>query len=122
VVSPFGTNYKSLFKFLYRIEPLVCKEFISKRPVIIPYHKGGRRLHIGFQVRFLRKNNFWIKGDFHHPRFLSAHLFFLICSYSVTQELTEDLAGRSQAIMNHLNFVKVNKLCKISQGFLLLFA
>ncbi|KAL3574143.1 hypothetical protein D5086_024756 [Populus alba] len=54
----------------YRIEPLVCKEFISKRPVIIPYHKGGRRLHIGFQ------------------------------------ELTEDLAGRSQAIMNHLNFVK----------------
>ncbi|XP_024439843.1 phospholipase SGR2 isoform X3 [Populus trichocarpa] len=54
----------------YRIEPLVCKELISKRPVIIPYHKGGRRLHIGFQ------------------------------------ELTEDLAGRSQAIMNHLNFVK----------------
>ncbi|CAK7328847.1 unnamed protein product [Dovyalis caffra] len=55
----------------YRIEPLVCKEFISKRPVIIPYHKGGRRLHIGFQ------------------------------------EFTEDLAARSQAIMNHLNFVKV---------------
>ncbi|KAE8701882.1 Phospholipase SGR2 [Hibiscus syriacus] len=35
----------------YRIEPLVCKEYITKRPVIIPYHKGGRRLHIGFQVR-----------------------------------------------------------------------
>ncbi|KAB2083397.1 hypothetical protein ES319_A05G264300v1 [Gossypium barbadense] len=33
----------------YRIEPLVCKEHITKRPVIIPYHKGGRRLHIGFQ-------------------------------------------------------------------------
>ncbi|GAV61023.1 DDHD domain-containing protein [Cephalotus follicularis] len=33
----------------YRVEPLVCKEYISKRPVIIPYHKGGRRLHIGFQ-------------------------------------------------------------------------
>ncbi|KAG5233111.1 phospholipase SGR [Salix suchowensis] len=58
----------------YRIEPLVCKEFISKRPAIIPYHKGGRRLHIGFQ------------------------------------ELTEDLASRSQAIMNHLNFVKVKVL------------
>ncbi|KAF9670533.1 hypothetical protein SADUNF_Sadunf13G0078900 [Salix dunnii] len=58
----------------YRIEPLVCKEYISKRPVIIPYHKGGRRLHIGFQ------------------------------------ELTEDLASRSQAIMNHLNFVKVKVL------------
>ncbi|KAL1324861.1 hypothetical protein AAHE18_13G120900 [Arachis hypogaea] len=33
----------------YRIEPLVCKEYIGKRPVLIPYHKGGRRLHIGFQ-------------------------------------------------------------------------
>ncbi|GLT93880.1 hypothetical protein SLE2022_116500 [Rubroshorea leprosula] len=33
----------------YRVEPLVCREHIEKRPVIIPYHKGGRRLHIGFQ-------------------------------------------------------------------------
>ncbi|GAA0143019.1 phospholipase [Lithospermum erythrorhizon] len=33
----------------YRIEPLVCKEYIEKRPVIIPYHRGGKRLHIGFQ-------------------------------------------------------------------------
>ncbi|XP_050366281.1 phospholipase SGR2 isoform X2 [Argentina anserina] len=33
----------------YRIEPLVCKEYIGRRPVIIPYHKGGKRLHIGFQ-------------------------------------------------------------------------
>ncbi|XP_024026506.1 phospholipase SGR2 isoform X3 [Morus notabilis] len=33
----------------YRIEPLVCKEYISKRPVIVPYHKGGKRLYIGFQ-------------------------------------------------------------------------
>ncbi|XP_062153849.1 phospholipase SGR2 isoform X4 [Alnus glutinosa] len=33
----------------YRIEPLVCKEYTSKRPVLIPYHKGGKRLHIGFQ-------------------------------------------------------------------------
>ncbi|XP_015885497.1 phospholipase SGR2 isoform X2 [Ziziphus jujuba] len=33
----------------YRIEPLVCKEYSSKRPVIVPYHKGGKRLHIGFQ-------------------------------------------------------------------------
>nr|POE76242.1 phospholipase sgr2 [Quercus suber] len=31
------------------IEPLVCKEYTNKRPVLIPYHKGGRRLHIGFQ-------------------------------------------------------------------------
>ncbi|KAF3790188.1 Phospholipase [Nymphaea thermarum] len=33
----------------YRIEPLICKEYINKRPVIVPYHKGGKRLHIGFQ-------------------------------------------------------------------------
>ncbi|KAJ6855385.1 hypothetical protein NC651_040138 [Populus alba x Populus x berolinensis] len=28
--------------------PLSVKNLYSKRPVIIPYHKGGRRLHIGF--------------------------------------------------------------------------
>ncbi|KAH9781605.1 phospholipase SGR2 [Citrus sinensis] len=33
----------------YRIEPLVCKEYLDKCPVIIPYHKGGKRLHIGFR-------------------------------------------------------------------------
>lgn len=33
----------------YRVEPLICKEYICKRPVIIPYHRGGKRLHIGFQ-------------------------------------------------------------------------
>ncbi|KVI01294.1 DDHD-like protein [Cynara cardunculus var. scolymus] len=31
------------------IEPLVCKEYIDKRPVIIPYHRGGKRLHVGYQ-------------------------------------------------------------------------
>ncbi|CAA6670443.1 unnamed protein product [Spirodela intermedia] len=29
--------------------PLICKEYIDKRPVLIPYHRGGKRLHIGFQ-------------------------------------------------------------------------
>ncbi|KAK1323564.1 hypothetical protein QJS10_CPA02g00828 [Acorus calamus] len=24
-------------------------EYIGKRPVIIPYHRGGKKLHIGFQ-------------------------------------------------------------------------
>lgn len=33
----------------YRVEPLVCKEFVSKRPVVVPYHKGGKRLHIALQ-------------------------------------------------------------------------
>ncbi|XP_057975003.1 phospholipase SGR2 isoform X2 [Malania oleifera] len=60
----------------YRIEPLVCKEYIGKRPVIIPYHKGGKRLHIGFQ------------------------------------DFTEDLAARSQAIMDHLNSIKVLTVCQ----------
>ncbi|KAI4320231.1 hypothetical protein MLD38_033734 [Melastoma candidum] len=32
-----------------RVEPLVCKEYIEKRPVIIPYHRGGKRLQTGFQ-------------------------------------------------------------------------
>ncbi|OMO89133.1 Shoot gravitropism [Corchorus capsularis] len=58
----------------YRVEPLVCKEYITKRPVIIPYHKGGRRLHIGFQ------------------------------------EFTEDLAARSQAVMDHFSSVRIKVL------------
>ncbi|XP_073140198.1 phospholipase SGR2-like [Henckelia pumila] len=33
----------------YRIEPLICKEFIHKRAVIIPYHRGGKRLYVGLQ-------------------------------------------------------------------------
>ncbi|XP_042459090.1 phospholipase SGR2-like [Zingiber officinale] len=33
----------------YRVEPLICKECICRRPVIIPYHRGGKRLHTGFQ-------------------------------------------------------------------------
>lgn len=33
----------------YRIEPLVCKEHIDRPPVIIPYHRGGKRLHVGYQ-------------------------------------------------------------------------
>lgn len=33
-----------------RVEPLICKDHMKKRPVIIPYHRGGKRLHIGFQV------------------------------------------------------------------------
>ncbi|KAI5057564.1 hypothetical protein GOP47_0027579, partial [Adiantum capillus-veneris] len=33
----------------YRIEPLVCKEYMHNQPVFLPYHRGGRRLHIGVQ-------------------------------------------------------------------------
>ncbi|KAL8142744.1 hypothetical protein V2J09_015776 [Rumex salicifolius] len=33
----------------YRVEPLICKEYNGKRPVIVPYHRGGKRLHIGLQ-------------------------------------------------------------------------
>lgn len=33
----------------YRIEPLICKEYIPEQPVFVPYHRGGRRLHIGMQ-------------------------------------------------------------------------
>ncbi|KAM7266453.1 hypothetical protein ACFE04_004350 [Oxalis oulophora] len=58
----------------YRVEPLVCKDYLDKRPVIIPYHKGGRRLHIGLQV------------------------------------FTEDLATRSQAVMDRLKAVRAKVL------------
>ncbi|XP_047939773.1 phospholipase SGR2-like [Salvia hispanica] len=30
----------------YRIEPLVCEEIMHKPPVIIPYHRGGKRLYV----------------------------------------------------------------------------
>ncbi|KAF7836388.1 phospholipase SGR2 isoform X1 [Senna tora] len=63
----------------YRVEPLVCKEYIGKRPVLIPYHRGGRRLHIGLQ------------------------------------EFTEDLAVRTQTIMNHLKSARV-KILTICQS------
>ncbi|PWA58149.1 shoot gravitropism 2 (SGR2) [Artemisia annua] len=33
----------------YRVEPLVCKEYLDKRAVIIPYHRGGKRLHVGYR-------------------------------------------------------------------------
>ncbi|KAI3450171.1 hypothetical protein Pfo_006836 [Paulownia fortunei] len=33
----------------YRIEPLICKEFMHKLPVTIPYHRGGKRLYVVFQ-------------------------------------------------------------------------
>ena len=34
----------------YRLEPLICKEYVDQKPVFIPYHKGGKRIHIGLQV------------------------------------------------------------------------
>lgn len=77
----------------------MCKEYLDRRPVIIPYHKGGKRLHIGFQVEQL--NVYRIMEDF----FLSLSL-----SYSEVQEFTEDLAARSQAVMDRLNFVKVGSV------------
>ncbi|KAG0628641.1 hypothetical protein M758_1G042200 [Ceratodon purpureus] len=33
----------------YRLEPLICKEYVDQKPVFIPYHKGGKRIHIGLQ-------------------------------------------------------------------------
>jgi hypothetical protein len=35
---------------LYRVEPLVCEDYLKKRPVIVPYHRGGKRIHVGVQV------------------------------------------------------------------------
>ncbi|KAG8086633.1 hypothetical protein GUJ93_ZPchr0010g8921 [Zizania palustris] len=33
----------------YRVEPLVCEDYLNKRPVIVPYHRGGKRIHVGMQ-------------------------------------------------------------------------
>lgn len=33
----------------YRLEPLICKEDVRKRPVFIPYHKGGKDCILGFR-------------------------------------------------------------------------
>ncbi|CAL5009042.1 unnamed protein product [Urochloa decumbens] len=33
----------------YRVEPLVCEDYLKKRPVIVPYHRGGKRIHVGVQ-------------------------------------------------------------------------
>ncbi|XP_062196295.1 phospholipase SGR2-like [Phragmites australis] len=33
----------------YRVEPLVCEDYMNKRPVIVPYHRGGKRIHVGVQ-------------------------------------------------------------------------
>ncbi|GAY62511.1 hypothetical protein CUMW_218370 [Citrus unshiu] len=54
VGSPLGVflalrNIRIGVGCIYRIEPLVCKEYLDKCPVFIPYHKGGKRLHIGFR-------------------------------------------------------------------------
>ncbi|KAK4256407.1 hypothetical protein QN277_009277 [Acacia crassicarpa] len=63
----------------YRVEPLVCKEYINKRPVLVPYHRGGKRLHIGFQ------------------------------------EFSEDLAVRTQAVLDHLKSARV-KILSVCQS------
>lgn len=54
----------------YRIEPLVCEDYIGKRPVLIPYHKGGKRLHIGFQefTEDLAARSQAIMGHIHYVR------------------------------------------------------
>ncbi|XP_022639471.1 putative syntaxin-131 isoform X3 [Vigna radiata var. radiata] len=44
-----GTRIDRARMNMTKIETLVGKEYISQRPVLIPYHRGGKRLHIGFQ-------------------------------------------------------------------------
>ncbi|XP_026455575.1 phospholipase SGR2-like isoform X1 [Papaver somniferum] len=81
----------------YRVEPLVCKEYFNKRPVLIPYHKGGKRLHIGFQE--------FTEDLAHRSQVLAGHLnafrvrnmlhdkvkVLSICSKkAVTEDSTED--------------------------------
>ncbi|GJN12631.1 hypothetical protein PR202_ga30926 [Eleusine coracana subsp. coracana] len=48
-VDTFFAVGSPLGGLLYRIEPLVCEDYINKRPVIVPYHRGGKRIHVGVQ-------------------------------------------------------------------------
>lgn len=88
-----------------RIEPLVCKEYISKRPVIVPYHKGGRRLYIGFQVTCLKICSslcifLFTPQDYNYVSLMSC--------YYLVQEFSENLASQSQAIKDHLSYLTVS--------------
>ncbi|KAL4594274.1 hypothetical protein ACB092_12G009000 [Castanea dentata] len=73
----------------YRIEPLVCKEYTNKRPVLIPYHKGGRRLHIGFQSLFNR-----LQG-LHHVKVLTVCQSRSMNSLEEEGEDSQEKEGRS---------------------------
>lgn len=70
IFHPFDpVAYRSVFSVLFslslsqlhimyyclpcRLEPLICKEFIGIPPVIIPYHRGGKRLYVVYKVRAL---------------------------------------------------------------------
>ncbi|XP_059449529.1 phospholipase SGR2 isoform X2 [Corylus avellana] len=69
----------------YRIEPLVCEDYIGKRPVLIPYHKGGKRLHIGFQefTEDLAARSQAIMGHIHYAKVLT------VCQSRSTDNLEE---------------------------------
>ena len=37
----------------FRIEPLIHNHLAKRKPAYVPYHRGGKRLHIEFQVKSL---------------------------------------------------------------------
>ena len=85
---------------------LICKEYIGKRRVIIPYLKGGKRLHIGLQVMSSKK--LCDCG----LEFLNVICILIFVSFplsGVIQDFAEDLASHSQAIMNCLHSVRVRQ-------------
>jgi hypothetical protein len=91
---------------LYRIEPLVCEDYINKRPVIVPYHRGGKRIHVGVQVScssFKRKVKRWNISLFSLDRISSS----CVLIWFVTQEFAEDVVTRSHAISRQLKSLKV---------------
>ncbi|KAJ4881271.1 Phospholipase SGR2 [Raphanus sativus] len=71
----------------YRVEPLVCKEYLPKRPVIVPYHRGGKRLHIGLQDF---KEDFRARSERAMNHFYSLRTRVLtICQSKSSDELEE---------------------------------
>ena len=55
-VAKWGAWHISVGGFCCRIEPLVCEDYTNKRPVVIPYHRGGKRIHVGVQVGYMSSN------------------------------------------------------------------
>lgn len=52
----------------FRIEPLIHEHLAKRKPAYVPYHRGGKRLHIEFQVKpyvgsYLHRNNMETYSD-----------------------------------------------------------
>lgn len=65
--------YQPYDPIAYRMEPLAVAGGEKRRPLFAPYHRGGRRIHIGIQV------SVWnMCGAVHHAPWSQDHVFDLL--------------------------------------------